>query len=189
MSSVLTKLAGDHANFAMLMNLLESEIRSVRAGEVADFDLMRDIMVYMTRYPDRVHHPVEDLMFARWLARDEGARELVESLGREHQGIERKGEALAGTLARVVDGAMVSREEIESRARDYVDFLRHHMRREDERAFPGAGRALGEEDWSAIGEACAGQPDPVFGAVVHEEFRELFRAVARAARSPGDPPG
>ena len=187
MSRVLTKLARDHANLAILMDLLELEIRSVGAGEIADFDLMRDIMVYMTRYPDRVHHPMEDLMFARWLACDESARELVESLGREHRGIERKGEALAGILARVVDGAMVSREEIEHRARDYVDFLRHHLRIEDERAFPGAERALGDEDWSAIAEACAGQQDPVFGPVVHEEFRDLFLTVTRAARSSGAP--
>ena len=34
-----------------LLDLLDSELEKVRQGEVADFELMRDIMVYMTRYP------------------------------------------------------------------------------------------------------------------------------------------
>ena len=28
-----------------------------------DFPLMRDVMLYMTRYPDQFHHPKEDLLF------------------------------------------------------------------------------------------------------------------------------
>ena len=182
MSIVLLKLARDHSNVATLLGLLESEITNVHTGEIADFDLMRDIMAYMTQYPDRVHHPMEDLMFARWLDRDESARELVESLEREHRGLVQKSEALAGVLAQVVEGAMVSREEIEARARDYVDFLRHHMKVEDERAFPGAERALREEDWTAIADEYAGHEDPIFGPVVHKEFRDLFLLVTRDAR-------
>ena len=162
-----------------LLDLLESELERVQEGEVADFELMRDIMVYTTRYPDHAHHPIEDLMFRRWLKHDEKARELVSTLGREHRGLAEKGGALAEILAHVVDGAMVSREGIETRARDYCEFLRYHMKVEEEQAFPGAQRALREEDWAGIASAFAEHEDPVFGPVVHDEFRDLFELITR----------
>ena len=178
-SPVLQQLARDHANMSSLLDLLDSELDRVQEGEVADFELMRDIMAYMTRYPDHAHHPIEDLMFMRWIEYDEHARSLVSMLGREHQGLAQKGEALAEILAHVVDGAMVSREEIETRTRDYSEFLRYHMKVEDERAFPGVGRVLRDEDWADIVSAFAEYEDPVFGPVVREEFADLFERVTR----------
>ena len=176
---VLQQLARDHRNMRLLLDLLDSEILRVQEGDVADFELMRDIMVYMTRYPDHTHHPIEDLMFRRWIEHDENARGLTSMLGREHRGLAQKGEALAEILAHVVDGAMVSREEIETRARDYCEFLRHHMSVEDDQAFPGAGRALREGDWAGIVNAFSEHEDPVFGPIVHDEFRDLFERITR----------
>ena len=164
-----------------LLGLLESELERVQEGEVTDFELMRDIMIYMTRYPDHAHHPIEDLMFRRWIEQDESARKLVSTLGSEHRGLAEKGEALASILAHVVDGAMVSREEIQTRTRDYSEFLRYHMKIEDEQAFPGVGRALRVEDWEGIASALAEHEDPVFGQVVHDEFRDLFSSITRDA--------
>ena len=172
----------------LLLDLLDAEVERVSEGEVADLELMRDIMVYMTRYPDHAHHPVEDLMFRRWLEREEEARRLVSALGREHRGLSEKGEALAEVLAYAVGGAMVGREEIETRARDYSEFLRYHMKIEDEQAFPGADRALDREDWTDIVNALAEHTDPVFGPVVHEEFHDLFALLARSAREPSSAP-
>ena len=118
-------------------------------------------------------------MFRRWIEYDENARDLASTLGREHRGLAQKGEALADILAHVVDGAMVSREDIESRARDYCEFLHYHMKVENERAFPGAGRALRDEDWARIASALAEHEDPVFGPVVQDEFRDLFERITR----------
>ena len=178
-SPVLQQLARDHANMNALLDLLDSELERVQEGDVADFELMRDIMVYMTRYPDHTHHPIEDLMFRRWIEYDENARHLATMLGREHRGLAQKGEALAEILAHVVDGAMVSREEIATTTRDYCEFLRYHMKVEDERAFPGAGLVLRDEDWAGIVSAFAEHEDPVFGPAVHDEFRDLFERIAR----------
>ena len=76
---------------------------------------------------------------------------------------------------------MISREEIETRTRDYSEFLRYHMKIEDERAFPGSGRALRAEDWEDIAAALAEHEDPVFGPVVRDEFRDLFASLTRGS--------
>ena len=181
MSIIMQQLVRDHDSAAILLNLLESQIEIVHAGDVANFELMRNIMVYMTQYTDQVHHPIEDLMFTRWLDRDDSAQELVDSLVREHRSLAKKGEALVAILAHVVDGAMVSREEIEDKTRDYVEFLRHHMRVENEQAFPSAERSLRAEDFANIVSTYAEHEDPIFGPVVREEFRTLYALIAYEA--------
>jgi hemerythrin-like domain-containing protein len=58
-------LHAEHANFDMLLELLEGQLDLFHDGKSPDYALMLDIMFYMTHYPDAFHHPREDLAFAR----------------------------------------------------------------------------------------------------------------------------
>ena len=73
MSKVVGDLHQDHRNIRVLLDLLAREIDAVDDASGGDFELMRDVMVYMTRYPDHTHHPKEDLMFER-MRRARGGR-------------------------------------------------------------------------------------------------------------------
>ncbi|MCP5151087.1 MAG: hemerythrin domain-containing protein [Ectothiorhodospiraceae bacterium] len=181
MPEILDDLRTDHRNIAHLLDLLEREIDAVERIRDADFELMRDIMHYMTHYPDHTHHPKEDLMFERLRARSARAPAVVEQLRREHQGLATKGRALLEVLSRVVDGGIVERTELAGAARDYAGFLRHHMRVEDGEAFPLAESTLHDEDWAAVARAFERRGDPVFGPVVAEEYRDLLAHIDRAA--------
>jgi len=182
MTTIMEQLEIDHRNVALMMKLLEAELDVVHDMDNADFELMHDVMRYMTHYPDRVHHPMEDLLFDRMRSEDPAVREATEALRREHVGLLEKGQAFLEMLRRVVDGAMVERTELEERGRDYVAFMRHHMTREDEQVFPHAARTLSEDDWAAIASAFAEMSDPVFGPIVDEEFRSLLEHIRQRAR-------
>ena len=51
----------DHVNFGRLLNLLEKQLALFDTGASPDYDLMLDILYYMTHYADVVHHPKGDL--------------------------------------------------------------------------------------------------------------------------------
>jgi hemerythrin-like domain-containing protein len=70
----------EHLNFVTLLGLLEAELDRFSRGKAPDYELMLDIMFYMTHYPDVLHHPKEDLAFARIGARSPAARSLVDAL-------------------------------------------------------------------------------------------------------------
>ena len=81
MSNVIPALRTDHKNFSRLLDLLEGQLdESAEVEGKADYALMQDIMLYMTRYPDRFHHPKEDLVFTRLVERNANARGIVEEL-------------------------------------------------------------------------------------------------------------
>lgn len=177
MSEIMNQLKTDHANIAHLLDILQEQMDMVHDEKNADFELMHEIMQYMTQYPDNTHHPKEDLMFARLAIRDVTARPVVERLEREHKGLAEKGDRLLDTLRHVVDGSLVMRADLEVQGRDYIEFLRSHMVIEDREAFPLAEKMLLDEDWSAVEAGIEARTDPVFGPVVAEDFRTLYQHI------------
>ena len=59
MSDSIARWHAEHVNFAKLLDLLEGQLDLFHKGESPDYELMLDIMFYMTHYPDVLHHPKE----------------------------------------------------------------------------------------------------------------------------------
>ncbi|MGI9331926.1 MAG: hemerythrin domain-containing protein [Gammaproteobacteria bacterium] len=179
MSHLLDELSEDHKNVARLLKLLGRQLDAVAAADDADIELMIDAMRYMTGYPDRVHHPKEDLMFERLLDRDPDSADIVEHLRGQHEELAELGQAFLHTVQLVCDGSMVEREAFEETGRKYVELLRDHMREENEIAFPLARDMLTEEDWAYASDAFAGARDPIFGGIADQSFKELLEHIDR----------
>ncbi|MGZ8876460.1 MAG: hemerythrin domain-containing protein, partial [Halobacteriota archaeon] len=81
----------------------------------------------MTHYPDAIHHPKEDLAFARIKERESGAAATVDELDRQHAELHRLGAQLVTSLGDVVNGSVASRASVETPARAYVETFRRHM--------------------------------------------------------------
>src|SRR5678816_3461811 len=103
----------EHVNFATLLELGLEEIERFSRGKAPDYELMLDIMFYMTHYPDVLHHPKEDLAFARIAARDPSVRAVVDVLAHEHALLKREGDALVIALDDIVNGAITLRDHVE----------------------------------------------------------------------------
>ena len=178
MRDILAQLAVDHRNVTTMMDVLERHLRAVHDAESADFSLMHDVMIYMTTFPDKVHHPMEDFMFRRVRERCASNQDLIDKVTREHESLFEKGARFRDRLEHVVDGAMVRRDELEELGNDYVAFMRHHMALEDNEAFPLAARVLEPQDWAWVTEQLDASEDPVFGRVVEEQFKSLLAYIA-----------
>ncbi len=177
MARLLERLRVDHRNMKRLLALLERQLDLVHQAGSADLELAHDVMVYMTSYPDAVHHPREGLIFQAVLERDPGAAGLLDGLAAEHRELAGKGAALLETLRHCVDGAMVRRDRIEAEGRAYLAALRAHMDREDGDAFPLAERLLEGPDWEAIEARLDEREDPVFGPLVEQQYRRLLEHI------------
>jgi len=179
MSKIMDQLKSDHANIARLLAMLTQQMDIVHAEKNADFELVHDIMVYMTQYPDHTHHPMEDLVFHKLIKHDRDAHDIVARLKREHAALAEKGADFLEMLRHVVDGALVERAVLENTGRDYIAFLSSHMTIEDSDAFPRAERALTKKDWDDVESRFEARTDPVFGPILVEEFRSLYDYIQR----------
>jgi len=172
----------DHTNFAVLLDLLERQLDLFHEGESADYGLMLDIMFYMTHYTDLVHHPREDLAFARIKEREPGVEAVVAELEAQHVVLKQAGEALTRALDDVVNGSITSRDHVETPARRYLQTFRGHMEREEATLMPLLQGLLRQRDWLAIDAQIQHIEDPVFGKNFDERYAALRRQIAREAQ-------
>ena len=172
----------DHVNFGRLLNLLENQFVIFHDGDSPDYTLMLDIIYYMTRYSDVVHHPKEDCVFEIIKKRELRTAQQVDALCGQHAALGRAASDLARDLDDIVNGTITARERVEKKARDYVRLFRDHMRMEETEMLPLAARLLNERDWSGVDEAVRHMEDPLFGPNTEARFVALRDEIRREAQ-------
>lgn len=182
MGDHLERWQQEHANFQRLLDFLERELDVLRRADAPNYELMLDVMYYMTHYPDLFHHPVEDLAFERVTASAPGTAAALQALASQHGALRRDGEALVEVLDDIVNGAIRPRELVEARGLAYVRCFREHMASEDREFLPVARTVLGPADWAEILGAVPAVEDPLFGPVVAGRYAALDEQIGREAK-------
>jgi hemerythrin-like domain-containing protein len=172
-------LEADHRNFARLLDRMAGDLDRIRAGSSADFELLRDMIHYMTRFPDLVHHPTEDELLARLGRARPELSPLGEDLAAEHRKLAETSLAFLASVEQVVDGGLTLREELLAAGESYVDQQRRHMRWEEETLFPRVRGTLTAREARAVSAELEARGDPLFGPVLAEEYRALWEHIAR----------
>lgn len=178
MSASIAFWRAEHTAFAHLLDLLEKKLSAFHTGERPDYDLMLDILQYLGHFPDRYHHPREDVAFDCLVKREPGMLALVEHLKEEHRLIAESGAALQKLLAEISLGAIVEREAIEQAGQDYLVLYRRHIASEELTVMPRCQALLTAEDWAHVAQAVPAAADPLFGANADTAYRELRRQIA-----------
>jgi hemerythrin-like domain-containing protein len=177
MADVIAALTCDHANIAKILELLESEILAIEVGKTPDYPLLQDIMCYMNQYPDRFHHPREELVLEKLVARDPTARTAVEDALDQHISIGLAGREFDRLLRTSDVDSVHVREGIGAAGFAYIRALRQHMLLEDKTLFPMATAALTNTDWLSVDRAIDAIEDPLFGKMIADGYERLYRLI------------
>jgi hemerythrin-like domain-containing protein len=179
MPAVISRLLAEHRDLRRLVALLERQPSLLADAEAPNIGLLVDAMFYLTRFPDVTHHPLEDRITERLLARRALDADLGAEIEAQHARLARQGLDLLRDLEGALREESTSRELVADNMRLYAERLRHNMAFEELTLFPAAARHLSADDWRAIGPAAhAEPPDPLFHSQVQERFAELHRAIA-----------
>jgi len=185
MKDAISILKSEHRSISAVLHGLKELARMAQDAKVRPrFQVLRSMLRYMEEYPERLHHPKEnDHLFSRLVARDPGARLLVEELQAEHEEGARLIRELERSLLFFEEGWPAGAREFQQTVDAYADFHWKHMRKEEQQLMPLAERALTAEDWKAINAAFAENRDPVAG-LQERDFEQLFSRIANLAPAP-----
>ena len=185
MNDAIRILRDEHRSISSVLHGLQELARTAQNPSVRpDFSVFRAMIYYIDAFPERMHHPKEnDYLFPPLLRRSPDAVPLVQELRDEHE----KGASLVRDLERALlafevgwpQGAALFADAV----RTYANFHWNHMRKEEHVLLPLAEAALTGEDWKAIGEAFAGNEDPIAG-LGEQDFGQLFSRIVRIAPAP-----
>ncbi len=177
---ILEELRQDHRNIAMMLDLLERETSRFYDGGEPDYELLHDIMQYMTVYPDTVHHPKEDRIYAELKAVRPDLSVGFARITVDHRSIAEQGIMLRDEFASIDSGTMVRRKTIVGDALRYVNMLRSHMQWEELDLFHRIEEMIAEGH-TIFDEANSAQiADPVFGAEVEQQFGRLVQSIEQS---------
>ena len=180
LEQLMSGLRGDHRNMVMLLNLLDAEIDRLAASKEPDYDLVRDIMLYVTEYPDVVHHPKEDIVYRHLkLLRPEIHAEL-ERVETDHQYFEKYGLKLRNSVEALSIGGTLDREDLIEKFHHYIEQLREHMYWEETELFSLADELRHFGDWSEVVPKNNEITDPLFGSRVERKYGRLLARIQQS---------
>jgi len=177
LADLLDDLCADHRNMSAMLDLLGQQIEHLRDGERPDYELVHDIMRYMTVYSDAVHHPKEDLLYGAIKSESPEMANGLERVEPEHQELAKLGEALRNDIEAVASGAAVTRERLVEDTSNYVTMLRKHMAWEEEDLFRRARELLNSEKEMFVEISNFDTLDPVFGPERAHSFANLLQNI------------
>jgi hemerythrin-like domain-containing protein len=183
MADPLAVWHAEHINFARLLDLLEEQVGAFHRGESVNYSLMSDILYYMRNFSDRVHHPREDVAYARLVDRDPDIGLVVNRLVQEHRVIATAGEELLNRVNEAAGDVLTPRAVLEAATATYLVYYRHHIFAEERDVMPRAAQMLTEQDWAAVAATVPASPDPLFGDSVLERFGALRRHIDLEAQA------
>ena len=177
MPEVLHQLREEHRNIARVLNALEHQLAIFDRGERPDYDVLEAAAEYFTEFPDRCHHPKEDLIFRKLKKRDPTAVESIADLELEHQRIAGLADQFRQAVRNVLQEIEVPREAFDAVLRHFIRDQRRHMSMEQEHFFPLALRVLSAEDWAEIDGQVTKEDDPLFGVEASRPYEGLLRHI------------
>ncbi len=180
MHNVLKKLYRDHATIAQLMFILERQLDGLKAIDRPDTNLLKDLIDFVSDYSDRIHHPIEDLLFQTLHARTDQGRKETEELLVQHLTIADMTRKFHNALQDIdKDTAISSLGEVEKKGREYIDIHRDHMQIEERHAFPLLNLALDSEDFDNASGALPTDEALLEDASMQERFPALAEYLKR----------
>jgi len=174
---LISRLRSDHRNMAMLLDSLDAEIDKLAVSGEPDYTLVRDIMLYMTEYPDVVHHPKEDIIYGHLESLRPDIRSNLERVEKDHRYIEEWGLKLKYDIEALSSGATPGRDELIAELHEYMEQLREHMYWEETEFFSLADELQHYGDWSDVILANNEVSDPLFGSGVERKYGRLLASI------------
>ncbi|MBP9907807.1 MAG: hemerythrin domain-containing protein [Rubrivivax sp.] len=185
---IIRALGDEHRYQARLLNVLERQVGLLNQRQVPDYEVMHGVMRYMTQFPDRLHHPKEDLVFEKLVQRDPGAEARVRELLHAHETIIEKGQQLLEAIEHCRKGdAQADPNVLRKASHAYIGSLRRHMDIEHLHMFPRAQQVLTAADWAEVDARMKPILDPVFEVEPEGDFKALRNAEQAKPEAPPPP--
>lgn len=180
-------LMDEHQSLAAIIHAMRYMIKEIGAGKLEPDHKLLDAMVrYLEAYPEKRHHPHEDLyLFGPLKARTQEGAEALARLEREHGESDARIHQLEAALARYRSGEPGGYQQFSAAFDAYAEFYRTHMITEEREILPLLRKHLTAEDWARADAGFLASEDPARGLRSSgEDFAHIFSRLVAATPAP-----
>jgi len=179
MHKIQRQLHTDHYHLQRLLNCLSHEIDcyDFDSKRSPDLDIILSALDYVRTYPDKLHHPSEDIIFKKLLKKKVKESKLIKQLQNEHEEIIQETKKINELFNCVAEDCIVSADELLTGARKYIALQKQHLDKENEFVYPLMDTGFSEKDWREIEKEVKVQSDPLFNSRSKKEYDQLYRYI------------
>ena len=182
MSNIIQILLEEHRNIDKLLLVLEHELEVFDRSEEPDYEILQAVIQYFQDYPERCHHPKEDMVFEKLKVRDPAAANRIGDVEAEHQVETKRLRRLVEAVEEILAGREFLRQTFHDVVHDFIEHQRQHMDKEERLLFPAAVHGLRPDDWAELDARLNDRKDPLFNGVIETKFQALQRTILRWQR-------
>src|ERR1022692_1542977 len=113
---VIEALLREHRDLELLPAALG---RQIHIFESPDYDVVLGVADYLLEFPDRSHHPKEDIVFARLLEAHPHRALAISGLRRDHRALRQRAGWFAETMVALLNGSDIPRATVVAAAQSY----------------------------------------------------------------------
>jgi hemerythrin-like domain-containing protein len=176
----------EHERLAAVVHGMRHLVRAMEEqGARPDLKVLRAMLLYISEYPERLHHPKEDrFLFAPLRAHTHLHDATLVELEVQHAQGEAMVRRLAHALARLEFGGPAELAHFAQQVRRYADFYAGHMRLEEDEVFPALRAHLTDQEWQEADQAFASNRDPLAGMDLKQDFERLYTTIVSITPAP-----
>jgi hemerythrin-like domain-containing protein len=182
---IIDKLRREHADMRKIIILIRMQLDLLEKHADPDLILLTNALYYMRKFPSAVHHPKEELIFEKLLARGAPVQKEVEQLHAQHQEIYALEDDLIELVLALQKGDDKAYARLLEFGRHYLAIQGMHVETEERILFPAALRNLQAYDWKDVRKRSVSIDDPLFGSNPTERYRYLYDYLLREAAESG----
>lgn len=176
----------EHDRLSAVIRGMQHFVRAIGKGKKApDPKVFRAMLLYISEYPQKVHHPKEDrYLFALLRKRTNRVDQTVYELESQHTQGESQTLALEHALTRYELEGAAAFQPFFDLVETYAEFYSHHMGLEEDVVLPAAVKFLKPDDWAVIDAQFAANADPLAGSAYKESLDKLFAQIVDITPAP-----
>lgn len=182
-----SQLNADHFNILRLLRCLESELTCYEADQAshAKLAVILDIFEYVQFYPQKFHHPIEDLVFELLLIKQVEGSEDIWAIKSEHKKLEELTRRAAQLFTSVANDTVVAVDDLISVTREFISRQLDHINRENRLVYPLLEKMISDVEWDDITEKVLANNNLLFDGSINKEYKNLYKAIIQAERGVG----
>lgn len=152
MHPIQHQLHSDHHHMQLLLSCLSQEIDcfDFDSQRSPDMEIIVSALDYFHVYPDKWHHPAEDVIFKRLLDKKLDEKKILEKLLREHEKISLETIKINQLFQTAADDCITSVSDLVNSAREFISLQRTHLNTEIEFIYPLFNEVFDADEWKII---------------------------------------
>ncbi len=177
MTNIIEQIRDEHRNMTKLLDALERQVAVFDGGSRPDYEIVVSVIDYFLDYPDRFHHPKEDLLARKIMAGVDAPAGPLRKLEAQHEELGILTRRFHQFVRRVLDEAELPRGEFVRAATEFIASQRHHMQMEEEHFLPLAEAALSRDDLATLDTELFAETDPLMDPDTEARYATLRDAI------------